>query len=332
MTRKEPIGARQGANARAVGHETRAAQAAWLDPASATIVAIATIPIIGGLDYLTGSEMSIAPLYLVPIAVGAWFVGQRFALLLSALSAAVRLQDLWLSSHHYAHPLVPYWNGAIELGFFLVVAVILARLRNTTDGWRALARTDALTGALNRGAFVEAALREVARAERYRRPLSVAYVDIDDFKAVNDRLGHERGDQVLHAVAHALQENLRSFDLVSRYGGDEFVVLLPETGDEAAATVLGKLMNALREALRTKGPTTVSIGAITVDGPRTSLARLLDRADQLLYLAKQEGKDCVCHRHLHRDGTGWVPNTPVPATQPLLPLPLPDASSPTRGR
>ena len=81
----------------------------------------------------------------------------------------VRLQDLWLTTHHYAHPLTPYWNGAVELGFFVVVANILSRLRKTTEHWAELALTDPLTGVLNRRAFIETATLELARAERYQR-------------------------------------------------------------------------------------------------------------------------------------------------------------------
>jgi diguanylate cyclase (GGDEF)-like protein len=297
-------------------------------PSLVMLAALAAIAVVGALDYLSGAEMSVAPFYLAPIALGAWFVGRRAALLFSALSAAVRLQDLWLTTHHYAHPFTPYWNAAIELGVFMLVATLVARLRSTTEHWMALARTDALTGALNRRAFVDAATREVVRAERFRRPLSLAFLDIDDFKQVNDRGGHEHGDALLAAVARTLREHLRSFDLVARYGGDEFVVMLPETDDDAASKVLDKLMVALRTTLPGQWPTSVSMGAITVDGPRTTLARLLERADHLLYLAKHEGKNCVRHRHLHRDGTGWLQNTPVPATRVPLPALL-AASQPT---
>jgi diguanylate cyclase (GGDEF)-like protein len=282
--------------------------------------AIAAVLVIGAIDYITGAEASIAPLYLVPVALATWFISLRAGLLLSGLSAVVRLQDLWLSTHHYAHPLTPYWNGVVELGFFIVVAFILSRLRTTTEYWATLARTDPLTGAMNRRAFVETGTLELARAERYGRWLTLAYLDIDDFKRVNDDGGHEYGDRLLIEVAQTLKHNLRAFDLVARYGGDEFVVLLPETDDQAAALVVEKLMAALRGATHSGWPTTFSIGAVTINGPRTSLDRLIQQADKLVYAAKEDGKNRVRHRRLHRGGTVGIEFTPVPEATVISPI------------
>ncbi len=294
--------------------------------------AIATVLVVGTIDYITGSQVSIAPLYLVPIAVATWFVSLRAGFLLCGLSAVVRLQDLWLTTHHFSHPLIPYWNGIVEMGFFVVVAYILSRLRSTTERWAILARTDPLTGVLNRRAFGEIATREVARAERYGRSLSLAYLDIDDFKKVNDEGGHDDGDRLLVEVAETLTRNLRAFDVVARYGGDEFVLLLPEAGDQAARMVLDKLMGALRGAVQGRWPASFSIGAVTIDGPRTSLDRLIHQADKLVYAAKQDGKDCVRHRHLHRSGTSDLEATPMPELVNHRPLVLAPSSGAAHAR
>ena len=283
-----------------------------LRPMPVIVGSIAAVLLIGGLDYVTGAEVSIAPLYLLPVAVATWFVGLRAGLLLSVLSAVSRLQDLWLTHLPFTHPLTPYWNGVVELGFFVVVATILSRLRTNTDHWTNLARTDPLTGVFNRRAFIEIANLELARADRYQRSLSLAFLDIDDFKQVNDEGGHEDGDQLLVEVALTLRRHLRAFDVVARYGGDEFVLLLPEASEEATGLVLDKLMVALRTAMRDRWRATVSIGAVTVDAPRTTLERLLQQADKLVYVAKLDGKDCVRHRQLHWNGAGGVESTPVP--------------------
>jgi diguanylate cyclase (GGDEF)-like protein len=288
--------------------------------------AIAAVLLIGAIDYITGAEASIAPLYLVPVALATWFVSLRAGLLLAGLSAVVRLQDLWLTTHHYAHPITPYWNGVVELGFFIVVAAILFRLRTTTEYWATLARMDPLTGAMNRRAFVETATLELARAERYERSLTLAYIDIDDFKRVNDDGGHDSGDRLLVEVARTLTDNLRAFDVVARYGGDEFVLLLPETDDRGAASVLEKLMDELREAAQATWPTTFSIGAVTIHGPRTTLDRLIQQADKLVYAAKQDGKNRIRHRRLHRSGTVGVEFTPQPEAKIIRPI-FPSSSS-----
>jgi diguanylate cyclase (GGDEF)-like protein len=282
-------------------------------------VAIAAVLLVGAVDYVTGAEASVAPLYLMPIALATWFVSLRAGLLVAGLATVIRLQDLWLTTHHYAHPLTPYWNGVVELGFFVVVAAILARLRKTTEHWETLAQTDPLTGVLNRRAFVEIATQELARAERYERSLSLAYLDIDDFKQVNDEGGHEFGDRLLVEVAQTLRRNLRAFDVVARFGGDEFVLLLPEAGEEATQSVLAKLMAALRDTMAGRSAATVSIGAVTIHGPRTTLDRLVQQADKLVYAAKHDGKNCVRHRHLHRSGAGDIANTPTAEATILRP-------------
>ena len=282
--------------------------------------AVLAVLLIGALDYITGTEASIAPLYLVPVALATWFVSLRAGLLLSGLSAVVRLQDLWLTTHHYVHPFTPYWNGFVELGFFIVVAYTLFRLRTMTEHWATLARTDLLTGAINREAFIEAGTLELARAERYGRWLTVAYLDIDDFKKVNDDSGHAYGDRILNEVARTLRKNLRAFDVVARYGGDEFVMLLPETGGRAAVLVLDKLMAALRSAAFGRWPATFSIGAVTIHGPRTTLDRLIQQADKLVGAAKDEGKNRVMHRCLHRGGTVDKESLPARGATILRPL------------
>jgi len=296
--------------------------------------AVAMALVIGALDYVTGSEASVAALYLVPIAVATWFVGLRAGLLLCGLSAVVRLQDLWINSRQFANPLTGYWNGMVELALFVVVAVILSRLRITSERRAALTSTDPMTGAHSRAAFIDLATRELARAERYNRSLSLAYLDVDHLAAVNDESGTAVGDRLLMRIAETLKGSLRAFDLVARHGGDEFVILLPETDTPAADAVLDHVMRALRAAVLGHWPVTFSVGAVTIDGPRTSLDRLLQQADNLVLTAKQAGGDRCEHRHLHRSGLAAGEftvslddaRTPLPLSQPAQfpakPLPL----------
>jgi diguanylate cyclase (GGDEF)-like protein len=163
-----------------------------------------------------------------------------------------------------------------------------------------LATTDPLTGADNRRSFGERASMELARSRRYQRPLSLLMLDLDHFKAVNDRFGHAVGDEVLRTFAQVCRETLRDADVFARMGGEEFAVLLVETSAGRASLVAERLRaNVARLAIPTPGATsdavsvTVSAGAATANEDDETLDALLARADDALYRAKRAGRDRV---------------------------------------
>ena len=174
------------------------------------------------------------------------------------------------------------------------VALLAAAQRDWLRRERAISRTDGLTGLLNGRGFYEAAAVELARSTRYRHPLTLAYVDLDDFKAINDRFGHARGDEVLVAVARALRRACRSTDVVGRVGGDEFVVLFPETGRDAAETALVKLRSRVQEAASQHGSrVTASIGSVSFAKPPADVEALVHEADTVMYAVKASGKNAL---------------------------------------
>jgi len=149
---------------------------------------------------------------------------------------------------------------------------------------------------LNRRQFFELAEREFARCQRYRRPLSAIMVDIDTFKAINDRHGHLAGDLVMQAVAEHCKRQLRKVDLVGRYGGDEIVIVLPETDLHAASGVAQRLLAAITQSPLAFGEhlLKISISAGVAPGNGSaSLTALLHRADEALYQAKQAGRNRI---------------------------------------
>ncbi len=169
----------------------------------------------------------------------------------------------------------------------------VAELRSTAQRWEVLARTDALTGLANRRAAEERLEQETDRVARYARPLALLLADVDGLKQVNDLHGHQAGDQVLRELAARLSRVVRASDLLARWGGDEFVVICPETDASAAAMVAGKLVREARgpidagDVVVTCG---LSVGWATamheVDARRLVLA-----ADKALYRSKQTGRD-----------------------------------------
>lgn len=156
------------------------------------------------------------------------------------------------------------------------------------------ARKDSLTGTLNRGGFFEIGEEEVLRAIRLDHPYSVLLFDLDHFKTVNDTYGHETGDHVLKEIATRCTNVLRRVDILGRYGGEEFAVLLPNRNLEGARLVAERLGAAARQPIQTEhGPLTItiSLGIAVRDAATTNLDDLLRRADQALYHAKESGRD-----------------------------------------
>jgi diguanylate cyclase (GGDEF)-like protein len=258
------------------------------------VLAVALIGAVGYIDYLTGWETSLAPFYLVPIALVAW-IGSRVTALAFSFFCGLAWYAIDLASgHSYSSPLLGYWNTAMQLGFFLVVALTLSSLRRSFEREKASARVDSLTGIANRRSFEELAGLEIQRSSRYGRPLTLAYLDVDDFKAVNDRFGHVAGDGVLQLMAEVIRRNLRETDLAARLGGDEFVVLLPETGSDEARAVLDKLFTDLKARVgEGLAPVTLSVGVATFRRPPDSARHLIEKADALMYFVKREGKNGV---------------------------------------
>jgi diguanylate cyclase (GGDEF)-like protein len=162
-----------------------------------------------------------------------------------------------------------------------------------------LSRTDPLTGAANRRSFYEILEAEISRLNRYRRPLSLAYLDLDNFKQMNDRFGHEIGDAVLISVANTVQKHLRLGDSIARMGGDEFAILLKEADAVSAIGAIRRFQKHMLAAMRQSGwDVTFSIGVVTCEDPPASVQQLIARADQLMYEVKRSGKNNIVHAML----------------------------------
>lgn len=227
----------------------------WVFP-----VALPSIVLIGWIDYVTGRDVSMSALYLVPIVAVAWYGARRDAAI-SAIVAAVLAtfaDEPWLSQTALI-PLV--WNSFSSLVIFVAAAGVVGQLRFEREQLSSLtrdlkkgygreamlARTDALTALPNLRAFVEAIQRESARAVREGSQLCVLYVDLDDFKSVNDRYGHTTGDTVLQSVATALTSSVRGGDVVARIGGDEFIILLWHATATDAEVVAERIAQRIQE-------------------------------------------------------------------------------------
>ena len=268
---------------------------AWEPSAITTLVgAVLLLLAVAYVDYATGTELRVFPLYFVPVLAVSLRLGRWPGLGTAAACAAA-----WELSNHMAgmrgsRPSIGVANLLLMVIAFGAIALLGAAQRDWLLRERAVSRTDSLTGLLNGRGFYEAAAVELARSARYRHPLTLAYVDLDDFKVTNDRFGHARGDAVLVAVARALRRACRSTDLVGRLGGDEFAVLFPETGRDAAEAALVKLRSRVQEAASQDGPPlTASVGSVSFAKPPAEVEVLVHEADRAMYAAKAGGKDSL---------------------------------------
>ncbi|CAG0957392.1 diguanylate cyclase [Geobacter sp.] len=250
---------------------------------------------VGVIDYLTGPNFSLSILYLIPVLLVSWYAGRLPGIAISVACALTWLVASLLAKKYHEYPVVLYWNDMMELAFFLTVTILITALKSSLQREMVLAKTDYLTKLPNRRCFFEFSEKELGRSLRYRHPLTIIYLDIDNFKTVNDTMGHSAGNDLLCLVAGTLSRNIRSTDMVARLGGDEFALLLPESDAESARNVVRKVMNSLKGALKDDWPVTFSVGMVTYMLPPASVDEMVKKADNLMYAVKLAGKGAVRH-------------------------------------
>lgn len=282
------------------------------------VLGLSSIPLFGLVDYLTGYEAFFAFLYLVPITFVAYHVGQRWGVLVSLICAGTWLLANSAAGETHSQWWIMPWNTLSRLTVFLIVTFLLSALRVSLEHEKELARTDYLTGATNKRSFCEFVDLEISRCHRFRRPFTVIYSDVDNFKAVNDRMGHSTGDALLREIVITLKRELRVTDIVARLGGDEFALLLPETGQGHGMVIACRLRQKLLETMHQREwPISFSFGVLTCNAPPASTDELLRVVDQLMYAVKRDGKDGIKHEVLvAKLMTEAVPDATADAAQP----------------
>jgi diguanylate cyclase (GGDEF)-like protein len=258
------------------------------------IAGFAFIIILGIIDFSTGYEISFSFFYLIPIILVVWYVDGRLGLVLSSASALAWFFADYSAGLSYSHPSIYVWNTLLRLGFYFVVTWLGSNLKKSYKLNQELARIDFVTGAVSIRYFYELAQNEMRRSQRYRRPFSLAYIDLDEFKGINDNLGHSTGDRVLRSVTDNILAQIRSTDTLARMGGDEFTLLLPETGQDAAKTVITRLhSNLLNEMLKHGWMVTFSIGVVTYHTVPKTVDEMVKTADGAMYTVKTSNKNGV---------------------------------------
>jgi len=236
----------------------------------------------------------------VPIAWAGWHCDRRFTVALAVTAAS-----LWFGAEAGWRGVnaISLWNGFTRLGIYVAIALLTSRLRLDEQRLRALnarlqelleqeqaiSRTDPLTSLPNRRLFTDELRRAGARIHRTGKPIAVAYIDLDRFKAYNDRFGHAAGDSVLRAVSDVLRRQVRGTDLAARLGGAQFGVLLDRCSEDNARTTMTRVLDQVVAAVTQAGDIGVSIGVACFDDPQLGPDAMIDHADAAMYCAKGQG-------------------------------------------
>ena len=257
-----------------------------------TFVGFILVLAIGSLDSITSYHVSVSALYLLPIILIAWYEGGVPAAIISIFSAITwALSDL-VSGHPYSRIAVPIWNATMVLGMFLIVAYSITAIKKLLIKEREHAHTDDLTGVENIRFFYERARIEISKSALDKRPLTLAYIDIDNLKYVNDTLGHIAGDYLLHEAAQVMRSTLRSVDIISRLGGSKFAILMPETQNDNATVIIYKVQEHLLDMAEKNGwPVTFRTDVVTCYSPAYTIDELIKVAEDLMNAAKESGKN-----------------------------------------
>jgi diguanylate cyclase (GGDEF)-like protein len=251
------------------------------------------VGLIAFFDYLTGSGIRLGLLYLIPILLSA-SISRRFGFIIAIVCALLALAiDIYLqrySNHHIYY----IWELITRGTIFTLVAHLRSNLMYFILKESELARTDHLTGAMNLRAFREQLETEIYRARRYCYPLTIAYIDIDNFKTINDTLGHSEGDRVLCSVVATIKQHIRKSDIIARLGGDEFAILLPVTDWDDSHTIVNMLQGHLMDEVHKNNWTiTFSIGVLICIEIPPNGEQMIEAADNLMYIVKQQGKNSI---------------------------------------
>ncbi len=277
--------------------------AGWV--AFGLVVAVATA------EASLGLETALLVLYAVPIALAAWGAAPPTAYILAAVAAVLPTPFSVLAGEPVGWAVI--WSVSSNFVLLAIIATLFATLKRRLSDEAAFVATDTLTGLPNRGSFMVQLDAELALAARYGRAFTLAYIDLDNFKAVNDLEGHDVGDELLCRVADALRSSTRQTDIIGRLGGDEFAAVLPEIRGGATGSVLDNLRKQLTRAMEKGGwPVTFSIGAVTFEAPVDTSREALQVADVAMYAVKRSGKDGIRHGVWDGEPVASVGN-PVPS-------------------
>lgn len=261
------------------------------------LLATGVLLVVGLLDTaMFRGTVALALPYAIPVAIASWMISRRVGLLFALTTCftwvLVGVKTDTLPTDAFSI----FVTALVRITNLSLLAVFTSSMNRYVGFHRSDALTDQLTGLANRRALLQRLKLEIDRSARTGRPISVMMGDLDNFKKVNDKAGHDAGDCLLQRTAAALLGHFRSTDLVSRYGGDEFVVLLPETGNKEALELAQRGIDVVGAVLAESYQSGISLGVVTFVQAPTSAEAVFAAADEMLYAAKAKTSHRIVSR------------------------------------
>jgi diguanylate cyclase (GGDEF)-like protein len=261
------------------------------------LLACTAFVLVVSADYLTSYELSLSTFYVLIIVAVSWFCGVWWGGLFAFLAMFSEIKIGLLTGNPFSEDAYFYISNGNRLLSYLLISYLTAMVRSLYEKAQSAARVDFVTGITNSTGFYEKVAVEMARHRRSRAPFSVAYVTCDYFKIINDGLGHREGDRVLMTIAQTLETNLRQTDVVARLGGDEFALVLPDTAERDALTIIRKVCGQLDRAMAAHDcPITFSVGVGVFPQVPGSVDVVVAFCDRLMQRVKALGKNKIMHR------------------------------------
>jgi diguanylate cyclase (GGDEF)-like protein len=265
------------------------------------LLGAALLACVAVLDASTGNEISFSIFYLLPVSFAGALISRRAGVVFAVVSAVLWGYIDVAIGRAFSAAWIPYWNSAVRLAFFVLVNELIQRLIQAHVRQRALAREDPITGIANARVFAEHAQWAIALSRRSGRPFTLAYIDLDHFKQVNDKFGHSEGDRLLRKIASLIEHGARASDFVARLGGDEFGVLMPDTDAEQARVLLERIAASVSGRAGAHWGVGATFGAVTFTEPPESVDRAVQEADALMYRGKADGRNRILQAAWPRD-------------------------------
>lgn len=237
------------------------------------------------------------PLFLIPIVTLSWYGRRAKPLLFAVFVISITLFINAMLTDSFAFSLEFSIYIFIRLITYTLAAVLIITFRSAHNAEFVMASTDNLTGLSNSRSFYLDLANEILRSIRYKHVFSLSYIDVDNFKSINDSIGHLKGDELLISVAKCLTSSLRKTDIIARLGGDEFAIIFPETSQAEVKSAFAKASEELKHKMRKNGwNVSFSVGVVTFETLPMDIKEAMKIADELMYTVKNNRKNDVAFK------------------------------------